>query len=487
MPASAPNRVDAPQLGDRMAAQRQRDSVAPETVPMGRAFGREDSAATDGLDAFTEDPETNAYIPPERDTRESAPLAPADRPSLSEEELFGQEAADVLRGVSAQMEAMTTHTAMSARRGLGLDGSDTTTSPELKPLQALPTVPVVRFSKSHSIPPVNAQSYGGLDPARVAQTKPGFAPAAAAVLPGTPSPGSRPPANINHPPANINHPPASRSAPPVNAPVIVAPKPKRTWLFALAGVLIAGGTAALVALSLGGDDTKRAADPAPTAQPTPATAPMPELVKPVGIVKFVLEPADAEIKVEGKIVHTGSPWTGELAAGIHQIEIHRLGYKSWVTSLELSGGEHHSMRVVLEAITDAIPDDATLTIATTPAGLDVEIDGQPLADKTPIKTMLKVGPHKISVKQNGIEVWQQTINAEAASDYEFNPSFTDDKKRERAQRAAAPRAAASPARAPSSPEPTGTVVKPTSSPTVEADTAPNPDPGGAGPPITAPL
>ena len=47
---------------------------------------------------------------------------------------------------------------------------------------------------------------------------------------------------------------------------------------------------------------------------------------------------------------------------------------------------------------------------------------------------LKVGPHTIAVKQHGVEVWHQQFTAEASSDYEFNPSFTADKQRERGAR-----------------------------------------------------
>jgi hypothetical protein len=159
----------------------------------------------------------------------------------------------------------------------------------------------------------------------------------------------------------------------------------------------------------------------------------------MGKVKFDLEPADAEIMIDGKAMHMGSPWLTELAPGTHPIEIHKGGYKSWLTSLELSPNETASLRVVLEPITSAI--DATLTVATTPPGLDVYIDGALLPQKTPIKATLKVGAHKIVVKQNGLEVWQQNVNAEASSDYEFHPSFTDDKKRERAQRTTTPRPA----------------------------------------------
>ncbi len=152
-----------------------------------------------------------------------------------------------------------------------------------------------------------------------------------------------------------------------------------------------------------------------------------------GTVKFITEPPDAEIRIEGNEAHAGSPWASELAAGVHQIEIHHKGYKSWLTSLELSANETQTLRVVLEPLTTVVA-DATLTIATTPSGLEVVIDGHTQSQRTPFKTTLKVGPHKIAVRQDGADVWTQSLDAEASSDYEFNPSFTADKQRERAQR-----------------------------------------------------
>ncbi len=461
MPASAPIHVDAPQFGDRMAAQRARDTGAHATIPQGMRADTIANVDSDGPDSnvFTEDPETHAYV---RDPEEPAANETlVARPVLSEEELFGEDAADVLRGVSAQMEAMATHAAMARHDELA-----PITRPEARPLAPLPSVPVVRFSKQLSIPPVNESAglaHNTLRP--VPQTKPGVAPA---VLPRT----------------GPNRPPAHASTPPVNVPTI-SRNPKRTWLFVLGGLLIAGGTATIVALSLGGDDDK----PAPVTQPAPAPSLPPTPVPAVpatGTVTFVFEPEDAEISVEGKLVHTGSPWAGILPAGIHQIEIHKQGYKAWVTSLELSPGETHPMHIVLDKVVVDAPDDATLTITTTPAGLDVEIDGQPFADKTPIKTTLKVGAHKISVKQNGVEVWQQTVKAEAASDYELNPSFTDAKVRERAQHSSVPRPAPAPR---GSAADTGSSVPPVEAPVVAPEPKPEPtaQPSGAKPPTAEPL
>src|SRR3569623_2504570 len=90
------------------------------------------------------------------------------------------------------------------------------------------------------------------------------------------------------------------------------------------------------------------------------TAPASMRAEPIttGTVKFITEPADAEITVEGMPVHAGGPWTVDLPAGIHQVEIHRQGYKAWLTSLQLSARETKTLRVVLEPLAAAPTADA---------------------------------------------------------------------------------------------------------------------------------
>ena len=394
--------VDTASIDQRLAAVRARDSAPPAN----------ERATTVGDDSLT----TN-------------PLA---RP-LSAEELFGIEAEQALSHVSEQMEARATNPAMSAMRDDPL------------PPPAMPSVPVVRFSKSMSVPPTSTTSTpadkrpkSGLDNARTPTTKPGVAPVAASAAP--------------HPREQ------RRSNPPVNASVTslpAAPRPNRAWMFIAGGIVLAAGTAVAVTLAVSGGN-KNTGEPT-RSEPSHTTPTIATPTRTTGTVKFVTEPPDAEIRIGDTITHAGSPFASELAAGIHQIEIKKTGYKSWLTSIELSANEVQTLRVVLEPLNNSA--DATLTVSTTPAGLDVVVDGQLLAQKSPIKTSLKVGQHTIVVKQNGTEVWRQNVNAEAASDYEFNPSFTADKLRERAQRPPTPAPAkASPPAAPATPESAGSAA-----------------------------
>jgi serine/threonine protein kinase len=362
--------VDTPNIGQRLAAVRQFDGDSQATNPVARP--------------------------------------------LSAEDLFGIEADAALKSVSSQIEAAATQSTMPAHRY-----REESIPPP--PPADVPDVPVVRFSKSMSVPVVNTtQTRASTSGTMVAQTAPATKPGIGAVSASQRIETRR----------SNSTPPASITSTPIVGSRIVAPK--RTWIFVLGGILLAGGTAALVATLLTSGKADKEPEPAKPEVVAPAAPATP--VKSVGTVKFVTEPADAEIRIGDNITHAGSPFSSELSAGIHQIEIHRAGYKSWLTSIELSANEVQTVRVVLEPLkTTAANSDATLTVNTTPAGLEVLVDGTPLAQKSPITTSLKVGPHSIVVRKDGVDVWRQNVNAEASSDYEFNPSFTADKQRERAK------------------------------------------------------
>jgi hypothetical protein len=292
--------------------------------------------------------------------------------------------------------------------------------PTLEPsTQRPPSVPVVRFSRGHTVPPV-----GEIEPTRtpLPSTKLGMAPVTAVTAARAQSPAPRPTPT----PSRTKAPSSIRIGDSIAARSL---QPRRTWLYVLGGIVLAGGAATAVVLTM----TRNK----PTTAQTDKQAPRP--ARETGTVRFVTEPTDAEIKIGGQTVHAGSPWSNELPAGIHQIEIHRNGYKSWLTSIELSAMETQTLRVVLEPLTAAaVASEASLTITTTPSGLEVVIDGHVQAQRTPFKSTLKAGTHKISVRQNGVDVWHQDLDAEASSDYEFNPSFTVEKQRERAQRSSKP-------------------------------------------------
>jgi serine/threonine protein kinase len=292
-------------------------------------------------------------------------------------------------------------------------------------------------------------------------------------------------------PVDLSADPAPRAKRPsditVGAGLLERNRSTRGWLIVAALVLAAAGAVAIVLATRDRTPEK----PAPEKPLIQARS--------TGTLKLITEPADAEIKIEGQTPHAGSPWATELAAGTYQVEIHRTGYKAWLTSVELSTAENQTLRVVLEPLDKTEADTASLAISTTPSGLDVVIDGKPQGSKTPLKATIKAGSHVIVVRQNGVEVWRQSLKAEANSDYEFNPSFTADKQRERAARGSAPTVGApkppsanksKPEETPPEPTPEPAPAKiespPEKPPTAPAVLVPPPAPAPTPPPAPAP-
>ena len=230
------------------------------------------------------------------------------------------------------------------------------------------------------------------------------------LLPGPP-PGPIPP---TAPPAPITS--SVLMVPPTAPPVVAAPDRRRIALL-IAALAITAVAAAVVVRWL-------AAAPSPAAQPPhPALTPPPQSPAPRATVQFVLVPADAAITIEGKPAHTGSPWSIELAPGVHQIEIHRDGYKASLMSLEVVAGETRPVRVMLEPLGAAVESDATLTLRSTPPALEAVLDGVPLAARTPITLPLKPGSHTVALRRNGVEVWRSELDARANTMYELAPAI----------------------------------------------------------------
>jgi hypothetical protein len=240
--------------------------------------------------------------------------------------------------------------------------------------------------------------------------------------------------------------------------VVMPKKGGNTKLALIVGgiAIVAVAAVAIVMMTKGGKE-----EPAAPVATKPQT----------GKVKFVIEPPDATVKIAGIEPHTGSPWSVDLDPGQIQVQINHDGFKSYVTTVDLSAGETQTLRVVLDK--GGVEALSLLTIESTPPGLVVTLDGTDLAQRTPIEKMqVQKGPHVATIKENGQEVWRQEFMATGDADFEFKPILTEEKKRERAEQAAQRVAQNTPVR-----QRDTTPDRPTPSPTrvVKEDT----DTGGA--------
>ena len=156
-----------------------------------------------------------------------------------------------------------------------------------------------------------------------------------------------------------------------------------------------------------------------------------------GTLKFIVEPSDATIKIAGLEAHPGAPWSVQLEPGVVQVKISHDAFQSWETSVELSTAETQTIRVVLApALAGADANRATLVLDSDPPGLTVVLDGKELDRKTPVTVPVDAGSHTIALRQAGEILWRQHFVAEARTQYEFAPSMSDIKRREREEREA---------------------------------------------------
>ena len=219
-------------------------------------------------------------------------------------------------------------------------------------------------------------------------------------------------------------------------------------------------------------------------------------------MKFIVEPADATIKIAGMPAHVGVPWAIELDPGVVQIKVSHEGYQSWETSVELSAGETQTIRVALAEV-QGDPNLATLELGSQPAGLAIVLDGADVGQRTPWKTQLPAGSHTVQLRDpSGAIAWKHTWTVEPRTLYEFSPSMDKAKQEERIERerqatvaqarpvrspAAAPAAAVTPAAgvpAPAAPVPAAAIV-PASAPPGEKPTAVVPTTPAVAPPAAA--
>jgi serine/threonine protein kinase len=264
----------------------------------------------------------------------------------------------------------------------------------------------------------------------------------------------------------------------------------RAWIWILALVVLGAGGAAYVLFATGGDGAdgparlERADDHPVVVPAAPKRA----------TVKFIVEPADVAITVEGQS-HVGSPWSIDLEPGNHKIELRRDGFKPRVSSIELSPNETMTVMVALEKMPRRVGRDmssqATLILDSDPQGLEILLDGRLLSERTPITRTIAAGKHDIVLRQNGVEVWRQHLVAEADADHEYRPVFSEEKKRERRQRQRVVGGATRERTVESTPTPpiteavTPTAPEPTPQATIAPPVEPAPTPAPPPPPANA--
>ena len=211
--------------------------------------------------------------------------------------------------------------------------------------------------------------------------------------------------------------PSPRSRPPT-PPIVRAPTARGRRIdrrIVFAGAL-AGSAVGVVVLQ---PWKTRTAAPPVAASPNVAT-PQP------GEVTLEIVPRDAVIALGALPPHAGSPWTLHLAPATYPLVVRAPGHAPWTTTLVVAAGQAQLVRAALVA--DVVPPPsatATLALDSVPSGLDVLLDSAPLAYKTPIRTGLVPGKHRLVVRQAGADVWSTDFVAKDNHSYRFTAQPRD--------------------------------------------------------------
>lgn len=141
-----------------------------------------------------------------------------------------------------------------------------------------------------------------------------------------------------------------------------------------------------------------------------------DLKKLPGVVIFdVVGIADAEIRLDNRIVGNGGVLQAEVEPGTHEVDIRHPRYRSLDFTLEVEGmGIEQSVPITLKRAW------VNLTLASEPAGAAVVIAGKSIG-KTPFVAALMPGAYEARYRLDGYEDGLQLVEAERNNDKELPP------------------------------------------------------------------
>jgi formylglycine-generating enzyme required for sulfatase activity len=126
-----------------------------------------------------------------------------------------------------------------------------------------------------------------------------------------------------------------------------------------------------------------------------------------GTLEMSSVPAGAELMVDGA-ARGATPLRAELDAGVRELELRAPGHAPWRTRLAIVAGAQLRLGPILLGAPQA-----TLHLASMPAGAAVTIDGEYLGT-TPLRRQLAAGaPHEVDMALAGHRPWNRRVELEA--------------------------------------------------------------------------
>ena len=128
--------------------------------------------------------------------------------------------------------------------------------------------------------------------------------------------------------------------------------------------------------------------------------------------------AGADVSIDG-VARGTMPNSFEVAAGRHNLEVKKVGYKPLAKWVDLAEDERRTVEVVLERA--ELPTGSLLV--TTDAPGEVFVDGQRKDLAPAMITGLTPGEHVVEVKREGAQPWRQTVTITSGQQSKLNANI----------------------------------------------------------------
>ncbi len=142
------------------------------------------------------------------------------------------------------------------------------------------------------------------------------------------------------------------------------------------------------------------------------------LVPAAAAVTVVSPTANAQLLIDGT-VRSALPFTAELAAGAHVLEIRAPGYKSWKKEIGVVAAQPQTIGPIALA-----PADGSLELSSEPSGASVTVDGQ-FVGATPLAVPLTPErDHRVTLSMRGRETADRAVRLAAAETRKLHVELT---------------------------------------------------------------
>jgi uncharacterized membrane protein YgcG len=131
-------------------------------------------------------------------------------------------------------------------------------------------------------------------------------------------------------------------------------------------------------------------------------------------VAFETDPANVQIYVDGKELHSGAtPITKQIDPGHTEIRIEKEGFETFSQSLELEAGKTYALKHSFER---RGPEKGTLRVSLEPPDATLMVDGEAVGGSSPFEVAgLEFGSHALKVEKDGFIAIEKDVELDSDS------------------------------------------------------------------------